>query len=79
MKQFWILKMLYKASEVAQWVEVFVIKPDFDLQDPHKQKNMTRDLHICIVVHALLCTHIHIHIQKIKNIKQFPGSDGSFI
>lgn len=33
--------MLYKASEVAQWVEVFVIKPDFDLQDPHKQKNMT--------------------------------------
>lgn len=77
--------MLYKASEVAQWVEVFVIKPDFDLQDPHKQKNMT-DYHKSWSSHLYCgtCTLMHsytyiTHIQKIKNIKQFPGSDGSFI
>lgn len=68
---------------MAQPVEVFVIKPDFDLQDPHKQKNMT-DYHkscfphlycgTCIPMHSYTYTH-----SKNKNVKQFPGSDGSFL
>lgn len=51
--------MLYKVSEVAQRVEVFVIKPDFDLQDPHKQKNMT-DYHKSLwYIHSYALIYVH--------------------